>query len=226
MSIFNMDGPVFRFLNKMADLCILNLIFLLCCLPIITIGASVTALYSVTLKMSRDQDGYIARSFFKAFKANFKQATSIWIPSLLLLFIMLADIRIYSSSNAGKYQPLLIGAYLIFILITFMLIFAFPVLAKFKNTTGNIIKNAFLMGIGSFQWTLCILVILIVPAVLTLMIPANLSFIYMLWLLFGFALIALCTSYIFDYKIFPKYIKVEPSESSEEDPDSPDITEN
>ena len=107
-----------------------------------------------------------------------------------------------------------------------MLIFAFPVLAKFKNTTGNIIKNAFLMGIGSFQWTLCILVILIVPAVLTLMIPANLSFIYMLWLLFGFALIALCTSYIFDYKIFPKYIKVEPSESSEEDPDSPDITEN
>ena len=97
MSIFNMDGPVFRFLNKMADLCILNLIFLLCCLPIITIGASVTALYSVTLKMSRDQEGYIARSFFKAFKANFKQATSIWIPSLLLLFIMLADIRIDSS---------------------------------------------------------------------------------------------------------------------------------
>ena len=150
MSIFNMDGPVFRFLNKMADLCILNLIFLLCCLPIITIGASVTALYSVTLKMSRDQEGYIARSFFKAFKANFKQATSIWIPSLLLLFIMLADIRIYSSSNAGKYQPLLIGAYLIFTLIAFMLSFAFPVLAKFKNTTGNIIKNAFLMGVGSF----------------------------------------------------------------------------
>ena len=226
MSIFNMDGPVFRFLNKMADLCILNLIFLLCCLPIITIGASVTALYSVTLKMSRDQEGYIARSFFKAFKANFKQATSIWIPSLLLLFIMLADIRIYSSSNAGKYHPLLIGAYLIFILIAFMLSFAFPVLAKFKNTTGNIIKNAFLMGVGSFQWTLCILVILIVPTVLTLMIPASLSFIYMLWLLFGFALITLCTSYIFDYKIFPKYIREEPSESSEEDSDSPDMTEN
>ena len=226
MSIFNMDGPVFRFLNKMADLCILNLIFLLCCLPVITIGSSLTALYSVTLKMSRDQEGYIARSFFKAFKENFRQATMIWVPSLLLLFVMLADIRIYSSSNAGKYQPLLIGAYLLFVLIIFLIIFSFPVLAKFKNTTGNIIKNSLLMGIGSFQWSLCVLIILIAPPVLTLMLPRSLSFVYMLWLLFGFALEALCASYIFDYKIFPKYIKEEVSGSSEEDPDAPDIAEN
>ena len=220
MSIFNMDGPLFRFLNKMADLCILNLVFIVCCLPVITIGASLTALYAVTLKMSRDQEGYMARSFFKAFKDNFKQATIIWIPSLLLLFVMLADIRIYSSSNAGKYQPLLVGVYLLFVLILFLLVFAFPVLAKFKNTTGNIVKNSFLMGIGSFQWTICVLIILILPPVLTLMLPRSLSFVYMLWLLFGFALEALLASYIFDYKIFPKYIKEEISESSEEDPDS------
>ena len=226
MSFFNMDGPIFRFLNKMADLCILNLIFMICCLPVITIGASLTALYTVTLKMSHDQEGYMARSFFKAFKENFRQATMIWVPSLLLLFVMLADIRIYSSSNAGKYQPLLIGAYLLFVLIIFLIIFSFPVLAKFKNTTGNIIKNSLLMGIGSFQWSLCVLIILIAPPVLTLMLPRSLSFVYMLWLLFGFALEDLCASYIFDYKIFPKYIKEEVSGSSEEDPDAPDIAEN
>ena len=141
MSFFNMDGPIFRFLNKMADLCILNLIFMICCLPVITIGASLTALYTVTLKMSHDQEGYMARSFFKAFKENFRQATMIWVPSLLLLFVMLADIRIYSSSNAGKYQPLLIGAYLLFVLIIFLIIFSFPVLAKFQKHNRKYYKK-------------------------------------------------------------------------------------
>lgn len=209
MRIFNIDGPFFSFLNKMADLCILNLLFLLCCLPIITIGASCTALYTITFRMVENREGYIAKSFLTAFKENFKQSTIVWIPSLLLLFFMLADIRIFSSSENSQYRLLLIGAYLILFLIFMFLLFIFPVIARFSNTTSQIVKNSFLMELRHLPLTFCILLISVLPAVLTALLPRSLSFIYMLWILFGFSLTALCNSYLFLHHIFNRYAKTE-----------------
>lgn len=85
--IFDMDSPVMRFLGRLADLMILNLVTLLCCLPVVTIGASLTAMHYVLLKMVRNEESYIVRSFFKSFKENFKQATVIWLIILLLSLI-------------------------------------------------------------------------------------------------------------------------------------------
>ena len=68
---FSMDGTLFRFLSKVADIMILNLLFILCCLPVVTIGAAVTALSYVTLKMKDQEEGYIWKSFFQSFKQNF-----------------------------------------------------------------------------------------------------------------------------------------------------------
>ena len=206
MKLFGMDGPIFSFLNKMADLCILNIIFLISCLPVVTIGASLSALYYVTLKMAHNQEGYIIRSFFKAFKQNFRQATIIWVPSLLTILLMLIDIRIFGSDPTGTYKPLLIGAYLILLVLFYMLAFVFPVLAKFENTLGQTIKNAFAMSVSSLPYAVCVLALLIIPAILTAMLPESLSFAYMLWLLFGFSLTALGVSYILEYKIFKKYL--------------------
>ncbi len=73
--IFNMDNKFFTFMGKAADLILLNIIFLICCLPVVTIGASVTAMYYVTLKMVRNEESYISRSFFQSFRQNFRQAT-------------------------------------------------------------------------------------------------------------------------------------------------------
>ena len=72
---FSMDNKFFTFMGRVADLCILNIICLICCIPIVTAGASITAMYYVTLKMVRNEEAYIVRSFFKSFKENFKQAT-------------------------------------------------------------------------------------------------------------------------------------------------------
>ena len=77
--IFSLDSPLFSFLNKVADLILLNILTMICCLPIITIGASMTALHYVVLKMVRDEESYIVRSYFKSFRQNFKQATIIWL---------------------------------------------------------------------------------------------------------------------------------------------------
>ena len=77
--LFNMDNKFFTVMGRVADLIMLNVVFLICCLPIVTIGASLTALHYVTLKMARNEESYIIRSFFKSFKQNFKQSTLIWI---------------------------------------------------------------------------------------------------------------------------------------------------
>ena len=69
--IFDMDNKFFRFMSKVADLCILNIICVVCCIPVITAGASITAMYYVTLKMVRNEEAYIIRSFFKSFKQTY-----------------------------------------------------------------------------------------------------------------------------------------------------------
>ena len=68
MRIFDLDSPLMRVLTKMADLMLLNLLALICCIPIITVGASLTALHYVALKIVRNEEGYIIRTFFKSFK--------------------------------------------------------------------------------------------------------------------------------------------------------------
>ena len=70
-NLFSMDSGIFRFLTRLADLMILNILFIVCCIPIVTIGASVTSLYYVTLKMAVNEEGYIAKAFLKSFRQNF-----------------------------------------------------------------------------------------------------------------------------------------------------------
>ena len=77
--LFRMDSPLMRFLTKIADLMVLNILFCVTSIPLITIGASWTALYSVTLKMVRDEEGSVSRSYFRSFRQNFRQATLLWL---------------------------------------------------------------------------------------------------------------------------------------------------
>ena len=72
MNFFNLDSPFMRFLTKMADLIILNILYMICCIPIVTIGAASTALYTVSMKAVKNEESYIIRGYFKAFKENFK----------------------------------------------------------------------------------------------------------------------------------------------------------
>ena len=74
MKIFDLDSPLMNVLNKMADLMWLNILTLICCIPVITAGAALTSMHYVALKIVRNEESYITRSFFKSFKTNFRQA--------------------------------------------------------------------------------------------------------------------------------------------------------
>ena len=91
-NLFNYDNPVWRFIGKFWDVLVVNLLWIICSIPIVTIGASTTAMYYVTLRLVRDEDGYTIRSFFKSFKDNFKQATAIWLIFLAVGLILGFDL--------------------------------------------------------------------------------------------------------------------------------------
>ena len=152
-NFFNMDNGFFRTLGKLADLMILNILFIVCSIPIFTIGASLTAMYYVTLKMAENEDGYIARSFFKSFRQNFRQATVIWLIMLLFGIVLVLDLLIMKEATGTVWTVFRVIITATGFLYLIMLNYVFPVLARFYNNTKAIFKNSFIMAIADFPRT-------------------------------------------------------------------------
>ena len=211
---FNMDNKFFVFMGKIADLCMLNLLCIICCIQIVTAGASLTALYYVTMKMVRNEEAYIFRSFFRSFNQNFKQATVINIIMLAAAALLYIDTNIAGKMGqpAGKILGMIFAAFTL--LYVMILLYVYPLLAKFYNSVKNTFKNAILMAIRHLPYTILMLLICACP-ILILFIPSfqiQMSLI-MLVILFGPAVIAYGNSHFF-VRIFDKYI---PEESVSEE---------
>ncbi len=142
--LFNMDNKFFTVMGRVADLIMLNVVFLICCLPIVTlIAVPPTALHYVTLKMTRNEESYIIRSFFKSFKQNFKQATVINLIMLAVAAILYMDLRIVGNIGGTMSQVLYIVFFAFGILYMMVFLYIYPVLAKFYNSIKNTFRNAF-----------------------------------------------------------------------------------
>lgn len=224
---FSYDSGFFRVLDKIGSLFVLNMLTLLCSIPLITIGAAFTALYYVTMKMVRDEETYVTKDYFRSFKQNFIQSTVIWLVLLVTGGILVFDYRLMALN-----REILAPARVIMILTlsggVFLAVeqaYVFPVLAKFYNTTGQTMKNAFIMGIRHFPKTVVIIFInLVFPAITLVGLLRNgKSLLAPLYICLGFAVTAYANSFIF-VKIFDQYIPIEMGDSSESAGDNYDET--
>lgn len=203
-------------MGRVADLILLNILCVLCCIPIITAGASITALYYVTLKMARDEESYIIRSFFRSFKQNFRQATIINVILLLTGAVLFIDLRIARGRSGMLYSGLFTLFIAFAIIYALILLYIYPILAKFVNSVKNTFVNSFLMAIRHLPQTGLMLLISASPLIL-LWLFAYVSFaqvtsiLIMLFVLMGFATLAYWKSKIF-VKIFDNYIPAEEDE--------------
>lgn len=161
---FNVDNKFFKAISKIMDCIWLSLLWLLCCIPIVTVGAANTALYYAVNKAIKHDRGYVTREFFVAFKTNFKQSTIIWLIFLILyiwLGIYYVLMRAYAQAGVGIGQIAIV--FLIFaMLITMWGFYVFPYIARFENATKMILKNTALICINHAPWTLLITIIFIV----------------------------------------------------------------
>lgn len=206
--LFNYDNPVWRFIGKLGDLIVLNILWIVTSIPIVTAGASTTALYYVTLKLVRDEDGYTIKSFFKSFKENFRQSTIIWLIMLTVGLILGFDLYffMYMQTEPSKLRTVMVTIFgsisLIYICI---LTYVFPLQSRFYNPIKRTLFNAFFMSIRHILQTLGILVMdaaVVVLMFLTFFAAPQFS---VLFFLFGFPLIAFVNSFVF-HGIFKKYM--------------------
>ena len=178
--------PGSKFMNALgvlANLMILNFLTLFLCLPILTAGASLTAMHYVLLKIVKDEEPEIISEFFHSFKMNFKQATIIWVILVFVFAVLFVDwriLRMQGDEFPGFFIILMYGAIAIVYLIS---LYVFPVLARYKNTIGGTFKTSFALavyGITMFRTFICGLVNLVPMAVLYIfgypVIPVFLAF--------------------------------------------------
>lgn len=207
---FSLDSSFMIFLSNLMDVIILNIVCLICCIPIVTIGPAITALHCVTLKMVKNENGYTVKNFFRAFKANFKQSCVIWLIFLAVTFICMIDFRMLQVLGISENNifGIIISTIYFFVCLTVM--YAFPILSRFENTIMQTMKNAFLMCILNFLKTIVMAIVYIIPFVL---LPLGINMIAV-FLLLGFSGPAYLNSYVWK-NIFKKYESEEELEEKE-----------
>ena len=210
MNIFSNNSLLGRFLNLTADIFILNIIWLICSLPIITIGASTTALYYAIMKRQRSGEGYVVKNFFTSFKLNFKQSTLIWIIMLCAGFIIELDLRIGISSPGIIGKLMVFSSIFLFIPYSFILIYIFPVQAKFDNPIFTNIKNSLLIAIAHFGYTILNVIFFLIFIALAIKSTMFLGIVILL----GFSLYAFITGNTY-ITIFRKYVPEEIKKDAE-----------
>ncbi len=213
MNLFQYDSAFFNGLARVTDFLILNVLWIICSLPIVTMGAATTALYYSMIKIVREKDSGIVKMFFRSFLQNLKQGCCLTIIFLIGGIVLYLGIQTYST--IGSSFSIIAMTILIVSLIIWGIIFsyAFPLLAQFDNTIKNTIKNAFLISISNFRKTLIITVLNLLPIILYLALPRIFVLSSPIWLLLGIAIIAFFNTKIF-VKIFDNYIVTDAETSS------------
>ena len=218
MHFFRIDGPVFRFLEKVANLIILNILFIICSLPIITIGPALTATYYVNLKMIRGEEGGIVKEFFHSFRLNFKQALPIGIVFILLAAVLTLDIYaliylVTIPTDIARF--LIVVVSLIGLVLLIIGIYAFAILAQFDNKTPMLIKWCIVIAVRHLPVTLISLILVAIPFLVLYFLPATFfQTVLPLMLLMGFSGIGYLQSYFY-VRVFAYYIPSEENTDEE-----------
>ena len=226
MKFLSYDSKFSQWMIRFCYCCWLNLLWFFCSIPIVTLGASTTALYYVTLKLARDEDGNVTSMFFRAFKENFKQATVLW---LIMLgggaFLgadgyILAHLRKISEGPVAVFWTILLAVVIaaaVFYVI--VLLYVFPLVASVRNTNLAMLKNSFLIGARYLFCTILVFLIHFAVFFVTVRFFTPL-------LLLGEGLSAMLSS-IFLWRVIDActYDPDDPPEAAEEETEEPEEPE-
>lgn len=202
--LFSPDSKIMQIISRFCDIVILNLLFLVTCLPLFTIGAASAAMYTVVFRMDTDKEEGLFRTYFRAFRDNFLQGTAIWL--LLALFGAASCVNMVQFSQLGGVLGYLLFliAMLVFLVVVLIFSYVFPLLSQFRNSIKESLKNALLLSVAHLPRSILLAVINCFPAallVLNLYAFAKLSY---LWMVLYFAAAAYFNSRVLN-KVFKPY---------------------
>lgn len=216
---YNTPGTVQYYLKNGLDAFgnqfILNLIFILFSIPVITIGASVTALYSVSMKLIRGEAPHLWSSFIQSFKANFLKATIVWIIILLVVGVIAADYMVVVTMTGAVTSVALFLGTVEFVALLLIVPFVFPLIARFDNSVANTFKNSLLLAVSHLGSWIKVTLLWVVPAYFTIAYPAIFMSIWYLWLLWLFGFMAYMSAKVMN-KLFESVSEVKAEDNKKE----------
>ena len=153
-SFFDFDSDIMNRLRKVTDLIIVNLLTILCCIPVVTVGAALTAAHYTLIKMHRDSENYIIKNYFRSFVQNFKQATILWLIYMAIVELGVIGFHIFDIGTSGG---LLLSIVLLIaeLVCFFVYLWVLPLQARFSNTISGTIKNAMILSFKYIGRTFC-----------------------------------------------------------------------
>lgn len=166
-SIFNMDGPIMKAMRDLMSLVILNVLTLLCSVPIVTAGASLAAMHYVLYQIVDGTEGHIAAAFWKQFRLNLRNATPIWLVLVLSAVFLYLEYFMFSGRE-GASRVVVITVFLAVFLLLLLSVWLFPLTAKFVYSTSGCFRNALILSVSKLPRTILMAVIMVViPFILT-----------------------------------------------------------
>lgn len=208
--IFAADSGLMRFLSRVADLMILNVVFIVTSLPIVTLGASLTALSFVSLRIVDGTDRSVLGEYFTSFRSNFRQASVLWLI-LVLLGAVLAGwyVVVTELVDPSILQFVLLAVWFVLCFAFAMAaLYVFPYLAKFEGSIAAILRNARLMAAKHPLAPMAVIVVTGLALTITIFIP-QLAGYGLLWLLIGFSGIAFLGAVLYA-RVFDIYARAAP----------------
>lgn len=156
---FNQDNPFWNSMDKVFDLFTANVLWLVCCLPVFTIGPSTAAFFYVLINMARGEDGIISRDFFRSFKQNFRQGTGFGLLMTAAGIFLAVDITMCYRSGTGIYTFFMVFFAVLFLLWASVALYSFALLAKFEKKNTEILVWAFLLAMRHLGQTFLMLIV-------------------------------------------------------------------
>ena len=214
----------FRTCEKFGDLFLLNVFFTITSLPIVTIGASFTAMYTITFKMVRNEETTIKDGYFKAFKRNFKQSTQLWVGLLIVFYLIYLQLKNVMNTDSKAVNLMVFALGFQMLILTFIVPLLFPMVARYENTNFNMIKNSMLASFLHLGTWATVFSLWVIPIVLYYLRPTLCFYTWYLWFVFFAAFVA----YTCSFRLRNMFDKIEedPMEKAVEDIKQNDIRQN
>lgn len=191
MKLLDPDSPIMSFLARVADLVILNVLWLLCCLPVVTAGASTTAMYHVVRHLQEESISSVTRDFFRSFKSDFRQATPVYLLLLIPTAAVVMNAWILSAQSSDVVPVYVRAIWMVSaLMLTFVVSFVYPVMAYFDDTVWKTLRTAAVLAVAKLPRTVLISAINLLPII---MLFVSLPFFLrssIFWLLIGGSLTA------------------------------------
>lgn len=164
MKLFSIDGPLYNFFSRLLDMIKLNMLWFLFSLPVVTIGASTAAAFSVTIRMVDEREGYIAKQFWTAFKANLKQGIPAGLLNLFFVYALYLDFQLFHAVEGNPIYFLILGIVGSVMCFCYF-IYAYALMARYDNTLLKTLKNSMDISVKYFGRTVMIAVVVAVEII-------------------------------------------------------------